>query len=245
MTTTEATPKILATVKAADLHRLLADVCPFRGTDDTLPMLTVVHVETDGTRLLAVTTDKFTLGVSKLVFEATDKVLRMRELYQVCTNGQRNADGRFEYRNEPDEFNLRPTDVARLLKASKTVKRDIASRFVTIARNVDDTIEFNFYNEKLVVEPVDVEFPSGWRTLIPETGSQKARSANCFTAEYMAKFAKVDGFDGCATAWTFDDDTQTRHPIVITIGANFLGLIMPVRLPAGTSEFIRPSWIDR
>lgn len=48
------------------LHRLLAPVLPFAGTDDMLPVLQTVHLEVHGRHLYAVATDRFKAGVHRV-----------------------------------------------------------------------------------------------------------------------------------------------------------------------------------
>jgi len=228
--TAEKVSTPLATVKAAELHRWLSDVEPFKGHDDTLPMLTAVHIESDGHRLLAVTTDRFTIGVAKLDYE-TDHVPNSK----VCTESEHNNVA----------FNLAPNDVATLIKVSKTVKKDQGWRCVTIIQNYDDTIEFRFFSgEQITVKPFDVQFPQ-WRQLIPSSGSQIERAATQYAAPYMARFAKVAA-DAAMRVTTFDNKVgRGQRPTVVQIGDDFIGMIMPWRFgDEQTPEFNRPEWIE-
>jgi len=107
----------VAVVKAAELHRWLSDVLPFAGTDDTLPMLRCIKVESDGKRLLAATTDRFTMGVSKLGIPQADS-----------------PGGGIVDPLDDVEFLLGHSDVATLLKIAKTARRDSEWRLVTIRK---------------------------------------------------------------------------------------------------------------
>jgi hypothetical protein len=219
----------IAVVKAAELHRWLSDVQPFRGYDDTLPMLTGTHVEWDGKRFLAATTDRFTLGISRLDVPETG-----------VSNGLGEAD-----------FMLEAKDVASILRIAKTAKRDSDWRHVTISRVGEIpagctvptfTYRFTFFSgETLTVKPFDVEFPK-FKQLIP-SGEPVARALSAFTVDYLAKFAKVTT-DRVRRIqlYSFDDNEfGGAKPTVALIGDNFIGLIMPVRCE--DAKWVKPGWI--
>lgn len=78
----------------ADLLRIISQVKPFASSDDALPMLNVVRLESLGTHLIAVATDRYALGAAVTPFEGPkfavsiplesvdvlQRVLRRREL---------------------------------------------------------------------------------------------------------------------------------------------------------------------
>lgn len=222
----------IAVVKAVELHRWLSDVQPFRGYDDTLPMLTGTHVEWDGKRFLAATTDRFTMGISRL---------------DVPDNGGL-AEGSGL---EDADFMLAPNDVASLLRIAKTAKRDVEWRHVTISRVGEIpagctvptfTYRFAFFSgESLTIKPFDVEFPK-FKQLLP-TGEPVARALSAFTVDYLAKFAKVADRNRRIQLYSFDDSTEGgAKPTMVVIGDNFVGLIMPVRCP-DTADWHKPAWV--
>lgn len=222
----------IAVVKANDLYRLLSDVQPFRGTDDTLPMLTGTHIESDGKRLLAATTDRFTLGISKLEFSAEN-----------CGIGGALGDV---------DFMLSVDSVAILLRTAKTAKRDIDWRLVTISKVGEVaagttvptfTYRFAFFSgETINVKPFDVEFPK-FKQLIPK-GPAIPRASTAFTPAYLARFAKVENDWGQIVLFTFDSgEDGSRKPTLVRIGDNFIGMIMPVRLHDGAEDYSRPKWL--
>ena len=98
------------TMKAADLHRVIAEAKNFAGRDATLPMLQNVRIEATETQLVAVATDRFLLGVSRADYAG--------EAFTVSVEGQQ---------------------VDALLRMAKTAKRDEDWREVTIERRDDDT----------------------------------------------------------------------------------------------------------
>jgi hypothetical protein len=219
----------IAVIRADELHRLLSDVLPFAGTDDTLPMLRCVHIESDGKRLLAATTDRFTMGVSKV---------------DIPEGGDHGV-------LQDVQFLLGPTDVSTLIKIAKTVKRDIYSRFVTISKIGEIppgctvptfTYRFAFFSgESITVKPFDAEFPK-FKQLIP-SGEPIARAMSAFTASYLAKFDKVANDSGRIQIYSFDDNEYGgAKPTVVLIGNNFIGMIMPVRCPEGAG-YRKPGWL--
>lgn len=223
----------LATVKAVELHRVLNDAVTFASRDETLPMVNIVHVEfTDAGFMLAVATDRFRLGVSKV---------------DLGVNGS----------SPTASFNLAVRDVNTLIKLAKTAKpktakRDKQSRFVWINSAPTGTVTFKFSDgASLDVVPVDVEFPK-WRQLFPESGTQVPRDATAFTAEYLASFAKVDGGASQRIVMYNHDshhgyNSETRknqRPTTFTIGDNFVGLLMPVKLvDDGSRQWVKPVWM--
>lgn len=227
----QSTP--LAAVKAVDLHRVLSDASIFASHDATLPMLNTVHIEFAGKLMLAVATDKFRLGVSKI--GPVDNTL----------NSGGSIDGEAV-------FNLTLHDVTSLIKLAKTLKRDERTRVVWINQNADSSVTFNFDDVSMDVKPADVEFPK-WRQLFPDSGSQTARAATAFTADYLASFGKVNGGDSHRIVMYshddvhgFDPETEKHQkPTTFTIGDNFVGLLMPVKLADnGSRDYVRPAWID-
>lgn len=226
----------IAVVKAVDLHRWLSDVQPFAGHDDTLPMLTGTHIEWDGKRFLAATTDRFTLGISKLDVpeEPPQDVTTLALL------------------DENVDFMLAPNDVASILRIAKTARKDSDWRMVTISRVGTVlagvtvpvfTYRFKFFSgETLEVKPFDVEFPK-IKQLLP-TGEPVARALTCVNADYLVKFAKVAGdHTGRIKLYSFDDSEEGgAKPTVAMIGTDFVGMIMPVRCP-DDAKWVKPGWV--
>lgn len=55
----------MTSITAHDLHRMLTQVIPHMGKDDTMPVLCAVYIEARGDQLLAIATDRFTMGVAR------------------------------------------------------------------------------------------------------------------------------------------------------------------------------------
>lgn len=214
-------------VNAAQLHRVLYNASLFAGKDDTLPMLTGVHVESDSERLLAVATDRYTLGVSWVPLDSTN-----------TTGTAHDGDG--------CAFNLSPSDLSTLIKVSKTPARDTASRLCSITQNYDGTVEFKFWTgETITVKHHDHEFVK-WRHLFPDTEAEVARTAFGLNQAYLAKFGKVisDTHGQQLAIFSFDaeHDAAQKKPYVVRLGDRFVGLIMPVRLNEAC-RWRKPEWL--
>lgn len=225
----------VATVKTSDLHRWLTDVLPFASTDSTVPQLNSVMIEGDANRLLAITTNRYALGVSRL---QADKV-----------HGNPFNDEGFVA-----QFAL--SDVSNLLKIAKTAARDADWRSVTLVQQYDGTMAFKFASgETITLRMMEPDFPK-WRHLIPdswmvpgmtpaEIHSDKARASLAFTTAQLAKFAKVaQDRSGAMVLFTHTSATDNGKVYSILIGDDFMGLLMPYRQRDGwRTEWVKPDWI--
>lgn len=146
-----------------------------------------------------------------------------------------------DYTGEAFIATLDRTHVDTLAKMAKTVNRDASWREVTIDV-AESTLEFRFTTgESLSVRVSDHEFPK-YRQLIPtntelETENVTPTKLAGFDASKLAQFAKVPGHERMSM-WI-----RGTKPTVVRIGDDFIGLIMPVRIPDGT-EYVRPEWLD-
>lgn len=155
------------TLKAADLHRIITDVRPFASTDKLLPALTQVRIETSSGNITAITTDRFTMGVS-----------------------------RADYSGEDIAANISVTNIDNLLRLAKTSRKDAPARAVDINIVGPHTLEFSFSTgESLTVQTEQTDFPR-WQQLLPQEvipGNQTADVTISYSAANLAKFAKVCG----------------------------------------------------
>lgn len=55
----------MTTILASDLLRMLTQVAPHASKDDTLPVITAIHLESRDGYLFAVTTDRFTMAIAR------------------------------------------------------------------------------------------------------------------------------------------------------------------------------------
>jgi plastocyanin len=196
-------------VTSQDLHRILSDAIAFASTDPNIPAIAAVRLEsapdTDATvHLLAVATDRFTLGVSRTLAEGDTGI----------------------------GVTLAAADVKNVLRIAKTAKRDSGWRRATVTVHADDTVTFAFTSgESIVVRTVEAEFPR-WRQLLSADVDAMARPAAGLGLDPMrlAQFAKVAAakihpmqlFPGVT-------ESGSLKPVHVMIGEEFYGLIMPVK----------------
>jgi hypothetical protein len=242
-TVAQSTP--LATMRAVELHRALSDASIFASHNETIPGgVCMVRIEFTGVQhtMLAVATDRFRLGVSRVVLDGK-------------------PDSLTESFGSDATFNLALRDVSALIRLAKTLKRDEYTRVVWMTQSATNahTVTFKFSDgAALDVTPSDAEFPK-WRQLFPDSGTQHPRAATAFTADYLASFGKVDsGFGARIVMYSHDDahgydreKQKSQKPTTFTIGENFVGLLMPVKIEDGpdgnngSSKRVwhKPEWI--
>jgi hypothetical protein len=190
-------------------------------TTAKLPFLEAVRLEFGGGQLLAVATDRFVLGVSRVDYAG--------EAFMVMVAG---------------------ADAKALVKMAKTVKRDESSREVTIeVVGAGEQVTFRFSTgEAMTVRGLDVQFPK-WRQLLPSDTSRMGGIVGMgYTPAYLGRFTRVRADEQASGAQmvVFPSVTSSGKPgpTAISIGENFFGLLMPVRPPGDEWQFQRPGWID-
>lgn len=200
-------------IKAADLCRVLSDAKPFMSKDRTLPQLCAMQIECTGTNLIAVATDRFTIGVS-----------------------------RADYTGEVFTALLSASTVDNIIRLAKTGRRDVNERTVEIevssylSEAGADTVQFNFSTgESVGVACQTGDFPR-WRQLIPAGSDEQQDATVGFDAAKLAKFAKVAGSKDMALT-----SRGRGKPAVVTIGNDFVGAVMPTRI--NESGYAKPAWV--
>lgn len=223
------------TLKAVNLHTAITTAKLFAGNDATLPMLNAVRLEFAESQLVAVATDRFVLGVQRV-----------------------------DYSGEAFAVMLSAPDVVNLARIAKTATRDQQWRDVEVEITREQfwpagadsrtdapterpdgrvaTVAFRFNSgEAITIQTLDVEFPK-YRQLIPsdDTVTVDPAGVKGFNAGYLAKFSKVPGSHQMVVSVG-----KPGKPAVISIGDDFIGLIMPVRLAdyAGAT-YSRPGWLE-
>ena len=157
-------------MKTADLYRIATVARAFASTDTTVPAINAVRIEATETHVIAVATDRFTLGVA-----------------------------RADYAGEAFTATLDRSHVDTLIKMAKTTKRDESWRQAEITVD-ENTLEFRFTTgESLSVRVSDHDFPT-FRQLIPsatllETENVTPIKLASFDAFKLAQFAKVPGHE--------------------------------------------------
>lgn len=207
--------------KTVTLHTGLHNAIITASRDETVPAINTVEIQSDGKQLLLVSTDRFRLGVVRVALDEGGGAWR---------------------------FPLKLKDAETLLKSLKTVKKDAGWRSATI--ELSETMVVGGRDErKLMVslnsgesftfDSADTEFPK-WRELLPASGSQSAEAVTGFTAEYLASFGRVISDSPRILLWHFG----ARKPRVVTIGDDYVGLIMPsVAVKGDATAWDQPSWI--
>ena len=207
------------TLKAHALHTVMSDAIVFAGTDATIPAINGIRLETVQrgaiVDVIAVATDRFTLGVSR-------------------------ADGSGDIL---PEFNLAASDAKNVVRIAKTVARMQSYRTVDV--ETDDytqNVVFTFSSgESVTVRKSDLEFPH-WRQLFPsdDAGMADDVSGIGYTPEYLAKFGKVAASKRDPMRFF----PRVSKPGVVMIGDDFIGIIMPVKIPGDTKRgtYATPVW---
>lgn len=151
------------TIARTSLWRVLTEASLFAHPNNLLPMLNTVRLEATGTHLLAVATDRFTIGASSAPYEGAPfaVTLPMREvklILDACKPGRRT-----------------PFDVADLRATPKGALLHVKLGETTIT-----------------VPTYRGEFPR-WRQLLPEPveASEPVVGSIDLNPAYLARFAKI------------------------------------------------------
>lgn len=222
------------TMKADALHTVLTVASTFAGSDKTLPMLTAVRLDFTESQVTGAGTDRFVLGVQRADYSgeafnaliAQDDVKTVTRIAKTATRDRNWREAEIEIQREKSW----PAGADYRDPAAAVERAD--------GRVTHVTFRFNS-GESITVQTLDVEFPK-YARLIPAGDDVDTDSADTkgFNASYLAKFAKVPGSHQMKLI--VGKDTR---PSVVSIGDDFIGLIMPVRL-ADWNGYARPAWLD-
>lgn len=176
-------------------------------------MLNAVQLESTGTHLVAVGTDRFVLGAS-----ATEWV-------------------------GPKFDVLLPLEKVDMIRALlKPLSRPAATYSVDLALTAHDRprVKVAGLDSSITVSTLDASFPR-WRQLVPKKFDDPRTPTDILSVDprKLAKFARVT--------------QKYDQPLILIRGRNkaiclridnrFVGIVMPIRLPAETVEWSVPSWI--
>jgi hypothetical protein len=210
--TWNATPRQVETV--------IRPVLPHAASDRHLPMICCLNIEVSDGRLLAVATNRYTMGVA------------WADLADWDDNPEPQPS--FSARVYADDLRrllafLKPSGD----KAAAWTLTDTGLSVVTAA------------GEQLTIRTVDVEFPK-WRAILgqcaaKEPGPIPALAFNPHMADLFSKSHKAIG-SAEPIVWLLGA-VGSDAPIV-KIGEQFIGLLMPVRLPEQTALDLSPLGID-
>lgn len=211
--------------KTVTLHTGLHNAIISASRDETLPMLCAIEITSDGKQLVMVSTDRYRLGMTRVQLDEGGGAWR---------------------------FLLKLKDAEVLLKSLKTVRKDAEWRSAGIEFDtVDDvsieggrtmtknvlTVKLNS-GESFTFDSVDCEFPK-WRQLLPDNGTESAEAMTGFSAEYLAAFGKIIADTPHIVLRHFG----ARRPRVLTIGEDYVGLLMPSVRPDDERAWTRPGWL--
>ena len=209
----------LNVMKAAALFTALSYALIFAAPASVkLPLIEAVLIEATSGQLLAVATDRFTLGVS-----------------------------RADYTGAAFTLTLSAEDAKTLARMAKTARSAAGWRDVTITLADDGGAEFRFTGgESMTVRSRSEEFPK-WRSLIPadDSGMGAVGIGRGYNPARLAKFAKVRPDErGRRMVLLATSPGQDRIGLtVVKIGEDFIGAIMPERPAGGTEDYTRPFWL--
>jgi hypothetical protein len=191
-------------LKAKALHTAVLDALNFAAPASVKqPSLEAVRLEAVDGQLVAVATDRFVLGASRV-----------------------------DYTGAAFTVMVAASDATTLVKMAKTsLKRDEASREVTVKvadGGGQSTFRFST-GESLPVRGLDVEFPE-WRQLVPSNAARMGRIIGMgYKPALFAKFAKVRPDESRAHMVVFPSVTSQGRPgpTVVQVGEDFVGMLMP------------------
>ncbi len=211
-----AAPVAPNTMLARDLHHAVADAIHFAAAvADNVPAIAVVHLEARSDHMVAVATNRYVLGATKVA-----------------------------YAGAVFSLDVGVDDAKVLARMAKTAKRDEKWREVQITV-ADAEVTFRFTSgEALTVRDADVSFPT-WRRLLPSSDDRMGKVAGVGVNPIMlARFAKVhnEGARMSLFPTATPDGTKTGLTVV-QIGDHFTGLIMPWRSPDGVESYTLPDWV--
>lgn len=193
------------TISRQDWRNALVAVLAHAGTDRTLPVIRAVQIDCDAKGITFVGTDRYTLGVYRHDF----------------TDGDENAP-------EPFSFLLDRFDADDSLKLFK-VQRGFQ---VPLRVTVDD-VRMSLHDDvgdpglTVVVKSTDGVYPK-WRGIVDDVRAKDKELAEgiALNGHYLARWSKAARVDEPVRIVAHGE----HGAILVSVGPNFIGLQMPVRL---------------
>lgn len=203
-------------IERADLVRVLTEASLFATKTDDLPILNAVRLEATGTHLLAVATDRFMLGVSSAEYEGAPFVITLPMAEVKLILG------------------------ACKLKAGRWKPKDVVDLRVT----PKGTLLHVTLDETVITVPTfqsasDFTYPE-WRKLLGASTTEVGEVIGTvgINPQYLAKFGKI----GRQAKFYL---RAPNKPVMVRIGDDFVGLIMPIRIPDDDPKvWTLPEWLD-
>ncbi|MEU6236311.1 hypothetical protein [Kitasatospora sp. NPDC047058] len=211
-----------------DLPRLIAQLAPHIGTDDTLPVLTGIHLALTGGQLVAAATDRYTFAVTRRPAEETGESADWQALL--------------------DRSDLK---ALRALIPARSAGHGLRLTYeAPTGPDPDGGLLFALEGRTLRLSAnatLAAKFPK-WQPVFATAleAEPKLTSTACFNPAYLARWQKAADRYTPVTLWSAGPD----KPLVVAVGADFLGLQMPVRIdlrpdagaPFGDRTQIRADW---
>jgi DNA polymerase III sliding clamp (beta) subunit (PCNA family) len=203
------------TITARQFAGLVDAVIPFASADDDLPVLNTVRIESRGKYLLAMTTDRFRIGVKRLAapddggwpeFAATVPLRAVRSIKQVFRPG-RGMD----------------TDLTLAITEDDVLTVEPAGALVDML-----SARASYSLER-------AEYPKFASLITKALAAESAAGEFGVNPKFLADFSKVTG-PTVAVRPTAPEEEGKAAPIVISDGEDFLGLLMPRKLIGSTAE---------
>lgn len=197
--TSPATPVVSMTGR--QLRDLTGSVLNHAGSDDRLPVLTMVQIEVSHNVLHLVATDRYTLAVARHPLDepASDLTLHIPATTLAT--------------------------VTRTLRPRDQVQLSLTPQALTLDRLNPPELTYRIPVAELHAQPLD------WRKYVAKTlhrtSDTTAGPTLAFQPAYLTRF-RTAAFTGQPLQVHTPD--SHRQPILITSGPHFLGLLMPTRL---------------
>jgi len=214
---TEAKTKPSAiTVDLARLRTLLTTVLPFAGGDLSLPVIATVKLEGRGGRLLAIATDRYTLGVSKIEVEDCDGF----------------------------EALVKAKDVRHILATFKNRKAIESKVALTVSDgsitvSLVDGLFADADDLTARYSLMDGTYPKVLH-IFRDWKPAESAVAGC-NPLFLARFQHVTSMRGEPVKVSIG---AGRNPVIVQAGDYFIGAIMPVTYDKAVAPFDLSAWVD-
>lgn len=211
-------------IPRVDWFRVLDDVLPFTGDDDTQPMLTGVNLTLAGKKLTAAGTDRFSLGVREYVIDDSEAEITGEDFTILVSRRDVAAMKRFHVPHQRGlpQKTLNVTVKGRELgkEGKKTalgrptvesggfIQIESGGKFDATVTSVHKGLEWEFVK---------------YDNLIPDPAKATGTPCMAWSPEFMARFAKVHNPNRHARVTFYGE----RKPVRVDIGDQFIGLLMP------------------
>jgi hypothetical protein len=212
-------------VDLSALRTILSAALPFAGTEDSLPVINTVLLEGKGKWLVATSTDRYIMGMTRTAVEGADgfqalvKVADAKHILKTFTAAKGQGRGP-------------------VVSLALTARTTTTLAKLTISR--EDGLFADCDNLTATYALVDGTFP-GIAGLFHKWNLSATRTSSGFNPLLLAKFQHVTETRGEPVRVSYGDD---RGLTVVQAGDYFLGAIMPVRLADESPTKDLEGWAD-